>query len=58
LTKQDLGFVEFEASYNLGPVRRSVQLRDIWSGETCAIADVRTFDLKAEDVAFLEFQTQ
>jgi len=58
LTKQDLGLVAFEASYNLVPARRPVQLRDVWSGETLTIADDQTFDLPAEDVVFLRFQMQ
>jgi hypothetical protein len=57
-TKQDLGFVVFEASYNLTPARRPVQLQDVWSGETFTIADDHTFDLLTEDVVFLTFQMQ
>jgi len=58
LTKQDLGLVAFEASYNLTPVRRPVQLRDVWFEQTFAIADDHTFDLPAEDVVFLRFEMQ
>ncbi len=58
LTKQDLGFVAFEASYNLTAVRQSVQLTDVWSGETITIKDKYTFEIPAEDVVFLKFQMQ
>ena len=56
LTKQDLGFVAFEASYNLTASRHSFQLKDIWSDETITIEDKHTFTLPAEDVAFFKFQ--
>ncbi len=58
LTKQELGFIAFEASYNLTVARQNVQLTDIWSGETISIAERHTFDLPAEGVAFLKFQMQ
>ncbi len=58
VSKQDLGFVAFEESYNLAPDRRPVQLRDVWSGQTVTIADKHTFDLPAEDVVFMSFQRQ
>jgi alpha-galactosidase len=58
LTKQELGFVAFEASYNLTAARQSFQLKDVWSGATITIEDKHTFDLPAEGVAFLRFQMQ
>jgi alpha-galactosidase len=58
LTKQDLGFVAFEASYNLIPARQSYRLKNIWSGETITIEDKHTFILPAEGVAFFNFQMQ
>ena len=57
-SKQDLGFVAFEASYNLVPAPRPVQLRDVWSGQTFTIADDHTFDLPSENVVFLTFEMQ
>lgn len=56
LTKQDLGFVAFEASYNLTAASQGFQLTDVWSGETMTIKDKYTFTLPAEDVVFLRFQ--
>lgn len=58
LTKQDLGFVAFEASYNLTVARQHFLLKDIWSGNTIIIEDKHTFTLTAEGVAFLKFQMQ
>ncbi|MFC1762559.1 glycoside hydrolase family 27 protein [Planctomycetota bacterium] len=58
LNKQDLGFVAFEASYNLTAARQRFQLKDIWSHETITIEDKHTFTLPAEGVAFLKFQMQ
>ena len=58
LTKQDLGFVAFEASYNLTVARQRFQLKDIWSDETIIIEDKHTFTLPAEGVVFLKFQMQ
>jgi len=58
LTKQDLGFVAFEESYNLTVARQDFQLKDIWSGETIIIKDKHTFTLPAEGVAFFRFQMQ
>lgn len=58
LTKQDLGFVAFEESYNLVPARQSVQLKDVWSGKTITIKDNHTFTLPAEGAAFFQFQMQ
>ena len=56
LTKQDLGFIAFEASYNLTVAGQRFQLTDIWSDETITIEDKHTFTLLAEDVAFFKFQ--
>ena len=56
LTKQNLGFVTFEASYNLTPAGQRFQLEDIWSDQTITIEDKHTFTLVAEDVAFFKFQ--
>jgi hypothetical protein len=39
----DLGFVAFEESYNLIPVRVNVLLKDVWSGKTITIDN---FNLK------------
>ncbi len=58
LTKQDLGFVAFEASYNLTVARQRFRLKDIWSDETINIEDKHTFALPAEGVIFLKFQMQ
>jgi len=58
LTKQDLGFVAFEASYNLTVARQHFRLKDIWSDETITIEDEHTFTLPAEGVAFFKFQMQ
>lgn len=58
LTKQDLGFIAFEASYNLISSPQSFQLKDIWSDETITIEDKHTFTLPAEGVAFFKFQMQ
>lgn len=58
LTKQDLGFVAFEASYNLTVARQRFQLKDIWSDKTITIEDKHTFTLPAEGVVFLKFQMQ
>lgn len=58
LTKQDLGFVAFEESYNLTAAGQDYQLKDIWSGETIIIKDKHTFILPAEGVAFFKFKMQ
>ncbi len=58
LTKQDLGFVAFQESYNLVPAIQSVQLKDVWSGKTIAIKDNHTFILPGEGAAFFKFQMQ
>ncbi|MBE0654164.1 MAG: glycoside hydrolase family 27 protein [Bacteroidales bacterium] len=58
LTKQDLGFVAFEESYNLTASDRNFQLKDIWSSETFIIQDEHTFSLPAEGVAFFKFIRQ
>ncbi|MFC1633735.1 glycoside hydrolase family 27 protein [Planctomycetota bacterium] len=58
LTKQDLGFVAFEASYNLTVAHQSFRLKDIWSGDTIIIEDKHTFTLPAEGIAFFKFQMQ
>jgi alpha-galactosidase len=58
LTKQDLGFIAFEESYNLTPARQSFQLKDIWSDNTFTIEDKHSFTLPAEGVAFFRFQMQ
>ena len=58
LTKQDLGFVAFEASYNLTVARQHFRLKDIWSDETLTIEDKHTFTPPAEGVVFLKFQMQ
>jgi alpha-galactosidase len=56
LTKQELGFVAFEASYNLTSVRSPVQLQNVWSEKTILIEDKHTFDLPGEDVAFFRYE--
>lgn len=56
LNKQDLGFVTFEASYNLMVACLHFRLKDIWSNETITIEDKHTFTLPAEGVVFLKFQ--
>ena len=56
LTKQELGFVAFEASYNLTAAKQSFLLTDVWTGESFTINDKYTFTLPAEDVVFLKFQ--
>ena len=56
LTKQELGFVAFEASYNLTAAKQSFELTDVWTGESFTINDKYTFTLPAEDVVFLKFQ--
>jgi hypothetical protein len=58
LSRQDLGLIAFEASYNLTPVDRPVQLWDVWSGKTSTLADNHAFDLPSEDVVFLKFEMQ
>jgi hypothetical protein len=58
LTKQDLGLVAFEESYNLMPARQSVQLNDVWSGKTITISDKHTFILPGEGAAFFQFEMQ
>ncbi len=58
LTKQDLGFVAFEESYNLVPARQRFLLQDVWSGKTITIEDDHTFTLPAEGAAFFKFQIQ
>ena len=55
LNKQDLGFIAFEASYNLTAVKQSVLCTDVWSGESFTIDEKYTFTLPAEDVVFLKF---
>jgi alpha-galactosidase len=56
LTKQDLGFIAFEESYNLVPVSSKVILTDVWTGETLTVEDGQTFTLPAEGTAFYKFQ--
>ncbi|MFC1762331.1 glycoside hydrolase family 27 protein [Planctomycetota bacterium] len=58
LTKQDLGFVAFEASYNLTAACQCFQLKDIWSDKTITIEDQHRFTLPAEGVVFLKVQMQ
>lgn len=58
LTKQDLGFIAFEASYNLTAARQNFRLKDIWSDESISIQHKHTFALPSEGVAFLKFQMQ
>ena len=58
LTKQDLGFVAFEESYNLTVAGQDFKLKDIWSGETFTMKDKHTFTLPAEGVAFFKFEMQ
>lgn len=58
LTKQDLGFIAFEESYNLTGARQSFQLKDVWSDKTFTIEDKHSFTLPAEGVAFFRFQMQ
>lgn len=56
LTKQDLGFIAFEASYNLTASPGSFRLNDVWSNETITIKDKHTFIIPADGVAFFKFQ--
>ncbi len=56
LTKRDLGFIEYEASYNLTPASQSFLLEDIWSDEIITIEDEHTFSLPQEGTAFFKFQ--
>ena len=57
LTKQDLGFVAYEESYILTTHRRPVHLRDVWAGgKALTITNDHTFELPAEDVAFMAFE--
>lgn len=58
LTKQELGFVAFEESYNLVPARQRFLLKDVWSGKTIYVKDDNTFALPAEGAAFFKFQMQ
>ena len=58
LTKPDLGFVAFEASYNLTAARQRFRLKDIWSDEAITIGDKQSFTLPAEGAAFFKFQMQ
>jgi alpha-galactosidase len=58
LTKQNLGFVAFEESYNLMAARQSFLLKDVWSDQTITIKDNHTFAIPAEGVLFFEFQMQ
>lgn len=58
LTKQDLGFIAFEESYNLMPAGQDFQLKDVWSGETITIKDKHTFTLPEEGVTFFKFKMQ
>ncbi len=58
LTKQDLGFVAFEESYNLTAARQSFRLKIVWSDESIIIKDKQSFTLPAEGVAFFKFQRQ
>jgi len=58
LTKQELGFIAFEESYNLTAVDCSVHLKNIWSGETITIEDAFRFALPAEGAAFFKFQIE
>jgi hypothetical protein len=55
LTKQDLGFIAFEASYNLTASRQRFRLESIWSDETITIEDKHVFAIPAEGVVFLKF---
>jgi len=56
LSKQDLGLIAFEESYNLMPAHQHCELKDIWSGETITITDKHTFILPEEGTAFFTFQ--
>ncbi len=58
LTKQDLGFIAFEESYNLMAASQRFLLKDVWSGKDITITDNYTFTLPAEGVAFFKFQMQ
>lgn len=58
LTKQDLGFVAFEASYNVIPAPQNIELKDVWSDGVIRIENKYTFTLPAEGVAFFKFQMQ
>ena len=58
LSKQELGFVAFEESYNLTAVNKSVRLKSIWSGEIINIEDDFRFALPAEGASFFKFQIE
>ena len=58
LTKQDLGFIAFEESYNLTAARQSYLLKDVWSDEIIKINDKQTFKIPEEGVAFFSFEMQ
>jgi alpha-galactosidase len=58
LTKQDLGFIAFEESYNLVAATKPFRLKDVWSGEIITITDKHTFRIAAEGAAFFSFQMQ
>ncbi len=58
LTKQDLGFVAFEASYNLTAAPQAYRLKAIWSDESITVDEKHTFNLPAEGVEFFKFQMQ
>ncbi len=59
LTKQDLGFIAFEASYNLTACTSKFSIkRYLVRTKRFIIEDKHTFTLPAEGVAFFKFQMQ
>ncbi len=58
LTKQDLGLIAFEASYNIIAAPHKFKLWDVWSDQTIIIDDKYTFTIPAEGVAFFQFQME
>lgn len=58
LSKQDLGLVAFEASYNVIAAPQRFKLWDVWSEQTIIIEEKYTFTIPAEGVAFFKFRMQ
>ena len=58
LTKEDLGFITFEDSYNLTAAYQSFTFKGIWSHESFTIKDKHTFYIPEGGVVFFKFQMQ
>ena len=58
LTRQDLGLIKYEASYNLTSASQSFLLEDVWSDKIITIEDEYTFSLSKEGTAFFKFQVK